>query len=1130
MRKQTRAMTTTPRLRRVAATAALALLAGLPTTLGAPPAQASPTVDVERVSVGTGGVQANDHNQNGSLSADGRYVGNQGYATNWDPRWNGAFVHDRLTGRSSLESYSWDTVRSGWGGAGTPMVTADGRYVAFSGPVRRVDQVCGKPVPNSGESTPGNETADVFWRDMIKGGPAKCASQSSNGTPGNSLSAYPAITPDGRYIAYESRATNLVTGDTNNAMDIFVHDTLTRETTRESIATGGGQGSGFSFTPVISDDGRYVAFYSLAGNLVPGDTNAKQDVFVRDRLLGTLERVSVSSTGAQGDDASGKVYQSYHNTEPILSGDGRYVTFESASTNLVAGDTNGLRDIFVRDLQTGNTVRVTKGTGGAQTDGDSVEPSMSGDGRRIFFESWATNLVPSDTNGLRDVYMYDVPTATTTRISLTQSGGEPNAESLDVYPSADGYHAVFTSMASNIVTGDTNGRMDLFVRDLPKPIKIDFKISPPSGVAPLPVEFDASGTTGNGAIVSYQWDFGDGTNGAGPVVNHVYAAKGTYMPSLTVVDTAGNTETYHAQQTPLPKRFAGHNALRMVTVTDPTVVCSDVVERTSVDSAAVEGNDASDTLTGQSAANQASADGNFVVYTSAADNLDGSDTNQASDVFLRNRATGTTTRVSRGMQDANGNPTESNARSSLPAISADGTSVAFLSDATNLVAGDTNGATDVFVWNAATGTVDRVNLGSQGQEADASSVDAPALSDDGSLVAFSSYATNLVPGDSNGNTADVFVRDLAHGTTEVVSLNQAGTQEPYPSRAPDVNGDGTLVAFVTLSHLTVQDNNEAVDVFVHDRTLHKVALASVNEYGLPGRTSVLGGPSISDAGHVAFVTAGDLVKIDVNRIADVYATRRHPSGDTYGNAELVSINRGGNAADGASLTSPAFSADGKQVAFVSEADDLVKNDANGVADVFVRDRAAKATALRSVNANGNQANAPSAGPSTTGDGRTVVYQSGATNLVAHDANNATDVFVHGGQDCYPGYRVYGSGTFLGGQGQQISVSFDIAQIWNIPQVYAGVITLRDPNYRGGATLNTPVLLAGVTPVGTQTVSGHTWWWTPQASPVTQQATYNLDWQIYDGGPGTDTVSMTLSDGLVYSQAGTLTSGDLLVRN
>ena len=217
----------------------------------------------------------------------------------------------------------------------------------------------------------------------------------SAGAEGSSNSFEPSISGDGRYVAFVSLASNLVAGDINGSDDIFVHDTVTMTTTRVSVDSAGVEGSSNSFEPSISGDGRYVAFVSLASNLVAGDTNGSDDIFVHDTVTMTTTRVSVDSAGVEG---------SSNSFEPSISGDGRYVAFVSQASNLVGGDFNGSNDIFVHDTVTVTTTRISVDSAGVEGSSNSFEPSISRDGRYVAFVSLASNLVVGDTNGSDDIF------------------------------------------------------------------------------------------------------------------------------------------------------------------------------------------------------------------------------------------------------------------------------------------------------------------------------------------------------------------------------------------------------------------------------------------------------------------------------------------------------------------------------------------------------------------------------------------------------------------------------------------------------------------------------------------------------------------------------------------------------
>ncbi|MFI5837152.1 TolB family protein [Micromonospora sp. NPDC051300] len=302
-----------------------------------------------------------------------------------------------------------------------------------------------------------NGVVDVFVRDRVAATIVR-VSVPAGGGQGNGDSTVPSISQDGRYVAFSSFASNLVPGDTNGFPDLFVRDLLRGTTSRVSVPATGGQDngpSGFS-SSTISGDGRWVIFESTASNLVPGDTNDAPDVFLRDLRRAVTSRVSVSSTGAQGYGVS---------SDPAISADGRYAAFSSWSSNLVPGDTNGVDDVFVRDLAAGVTRRVSVAAGGVQANRGSSQPAISGDGRRVAFVSGSTNLVPGDTNGTEDVFLTRWSTGTTTRLSVSAEGAQADSFSND--PSIDhrGRYVSFTSYASNLVPGDTNDMLDVFVAD-----------------------------------------------------------------------------------------------------------------------------------------------------------------------------------------------------------------------------------------------------------------------------------------------------------------------------------------------------------------------------------------------------------------------------------------------------------------------------------------------------------------------------------------------------------------------------------------------------------------------------------------------------------------------------------------
>jgi Tol biopolymer transport system component len=439
------------------------------------------------------------------------------------------------------------------------------------------------------------------------GGTTTLVATGAGGYAGNGHSCCASITPDGRFVAFATAATNLDVNDNNYYWDAYVYDAQLNTLTRASLANNGASGLWDSLSPSISHDGRFVAFESSAGNLVSGDNivcgnRNCSDIFIRDLLNQQTLRVSMSTSGSAGNG---------HSHNPSISGDGRFVAFESYATNLVADDTNdycdydfdGLfndncLDIFLhdRDADTDGifdepgartTLRASVGPSGTQANGESRSPALSADGRTLAFNSDGHTLVANDLNNVPDVFAYDRQSQTTELVSLNSAEVPANSYSFEAAISGDGRYVGFSSYAGNLVTGDTNTEMDIFVRDR------------------------LAGTT-----------------------------------ERVGVDSNGN-------QSDWPSGFGS----RPVSL---------------------------------------STDGRFVAFDSYAPNLVPGDLNSTTDVFMRDRLTSTTGRVSISSTGA-----ESNQGSYSPVISGDGSAVAFDSWASNLASNDGNFSRDVFLHRQA---------------------------------------------------------------------------------------------------------------------------------------------------------------------------------------------------------------------------------------------------------------------------------------------------------------------------------------------------------------------------------------------------------------------------------------------
>jgi Tol biopolymer transport system component len=400
--------------------------------------------------------------------------------------------------------------------------------------------------------------------------PTSRISTATDGTQANGHSIAPAISADGRFVAFYSDASNLVAGDTNRARDVFVRDLQTGETTRVSVAADGAEANGDSFAPAISGDGRCVVFSSSASNLVPGDANRANDIFLRDRTANTTSRISIGLGRAEPKGGS---------YAPAISAAGNVVAYTSDATNLDSGDANGIRDVFVYDRAAGKTTLASVSTSGTQTDAPSGTPALDADGGIVAFASFADNLVPGDENETSDVFVHERQAGATTRVSVYNGGFESDGDSFRPALSADGRLVAFESDAFNLAWYDPDEGFDIYVYDRRADVV-------------QPVSADDAGNLGNDTSME---------------------------PSM-------------------------------------------------------------------------SSDGRYVAYDTAASDIVPGDLNGASDVVLYDRQSGAATRLSIGNSGE-----EADGDSLRPSISADGTLVAYESDATNLVSGDTNGSTDILV-------------------------------------------------------------------------------------------------------------------------------------------------------------------------------------------------------------------------------------------------------------------------------------------------------------------------------------------------------------------------------------------------------------------------------------------------
>jgi Tol biopolymer transport system component len=403
---------------------------------------------IARVSVVSSGTDANDLSSAPAISGDGRFIAFRSLASDLVPGDNNGkydiFVFDRIDDQTSRVSVNSSETEAD-GPSNNPSISSDGRYVAFESEATNL-------VPND-----TNGVSDIFVRDRDTGQTTRI-SVDSTGTQATGQSNNPSISGDGKYIAFRSFASDLVQNDTNGANDIFVHNRITGQTIRVSVDSLGTEGDSDSNEPSISSDGRYVIFRSLATNLVPPDFVSTYDIYLSDYVSRNTFRISVNSSGDEGDGPS---------QQPSISSKGEHVAFESSATNLLQPDpdNNTANDIFVSDSITGRTTRVSVDSQGDEGDGPSYNPSISSDGRYVAFESEATNLVDPDDNNESDIFIHDRATGQTTRISVDSTGAQATGPSHNPSFSGDIRYVAFESEAP-LVTDDTNSVSDIYVAPL----------------------------------------------------------------------------------------------------------------------------------------------------------------------------------------------------------------------------------------------------------------------------------------------------------------------------------------------------------------------------------------------------------------------------------------------------------------------------------------------------------------------------------------------------------------------------------------------------------------------------------------------------------------------------------------
>lgn len=779
-----------------------------------------------------------------------------------------------------------------------PAISRDGTTVAFESPLSTL--VAGDT----------NSVGDIF----IQSGGVVTRVLGNGGVQPNCASQRASVSATGQFVSFDSCATNLVAGDTNGSSDVFVLDRNTGTVTRVSVSTGGVEGTSGSFASAISPDGRYVAFLSSAANLASGAFGTQ--VFLHDRQTGT------TTIASRASGATGAVANLSSSIRPSV-GDGGQVAFATPANNLVAGDTNSATDVFVRAGLT--TVRASVSAANAELPTSSFNPSISVDGRLVVFSTTSAG-VAEDANNVTDVYLRDLTAGVTTLISRTPTGAAGNGSSFDPAISPSGGFVTFSSQASDI-DGPFDALVDVFRATLT-----------PSGATFTPsaiLRITASTTTGTGH------------SGSSDVADAGRVAFSSDEPNLVAGDTNGDTDVFYADGAGAPVRVTAPAAglpasysgasRRAQPSYDGTIVAflSSATNLVAGDTNAVVDVFFRDLVTGSTQRLPIPAgydntdadwvsishDGRFIAYSRAA-------------AFLYDRFTGTTTVVSLAVP---GGPV---APAAQPRISASGRFVAYVTSG-QLDTADTNALTDVYVYDRITGASVWASKGNTGAAGSQSST-SPAISADGTMVAFASAAPNLVAGDTNGRS-DIFVRNLVAGTTVRVSTNVDTAPADTEARDPYVSANAAFVSYLLSSRTLTPEAVAESNVYVvrPDGTgLRGPVNGTAEGTGTPEGSY---DPTLSMFGrYLSYRSyAANLVPGDTNAAADAFARQLlDPTlGPTFGQVQRVSVSGGGAQASGGSgldTENPELGGNGTAIGFESGFTDLVPADTNTIVDAFLR--------------------------------------------------------------------------------------------------------------------------------------------------------------------------------------------------
>jgi Tol biopolymer transport system component len=861
---------------------------------------------------------------------------------------------------------------------------------------------------------------DLYRHDLQTDTTQLVSARASDGLAGNGPVTGFSASTDGRWVAFSSRASDLLPDDTNRSEDIFLRDMDTGAVRWVSRTAAGVAANGDCRIPIISGPGNHVLFESTASNLATGsDTNRTTDVFLWDRTSGESRRISSRTNGAAGSSLA---------SSALLSDDGGTVVFRYAATDIVAAGNQIATDLLVWTRSTATLRRIQLSgspPAGVTLPLTTYNTALSGDGRYLSF------LVPNATTTVaahEGIWRVNLNGGSPVRASGTLLVGNAAAITRTKGPvlALDGLLLAFTAQ-SNAATAER-----IFAWDAVRGVTtLNARRQTPTPGTEEPATAYAPLLSPDGALIAFETDAAVPAAGVpvstGPRLYVRELSSGrTWTPAPNLLtgysdlspEFAPDSQSlFIAAPFPLPG-VEDHNGSTDVYQVSPSFEDVRLVSQWAPGLANRTG-DAPSRLE----PNAFSDDGRFITFTSAASNLVEGDQNLRRDVFLRDLEEGVQVLVSVGLD---GKPAQGDSRQ--PRISASGTRVAFVSTATNLIANDSNAIGAVYVRDLADGTTTLVSARDQATTKSTWSARNPVMSADGQWVLFESQASDLIPGVTT-TTLKLFLRHLPTRRTILVSgtLSPASPADTFEGFGAQISGDGSRVAFVSRTTAYVYNvgtglrepalpatpNNAAFSVSLSRDGQHLALLSVVpanpalkavlwRDLSSTVVKAVATQPQLptgirfsnvfisGNGGFVAFdsnYVPGGMT--DSNNTNDVFISDISTSSLTR-----ISTPTGQSGPGNGYSDSPVLSHDGNRIVFRSAASNLTDVDTNGLPDIFVHDRLTGTTRLLSRHpVTGASANGASSRPRISANGRRIAFESMASDLVPDDYNQESDVFV-----------------------------------------------------------------------------------------------------------------------------------------